>query len=129
VLRLYLLRALYLLLAVGQGSEQLPALIHHAHVWGFWEGVTRSMLAALALLALLGLRYPLQMLSLLFYELAWKSIWMLSIALPLWLAHRVDADTAENVLIIGMGVILCPIVIPWTYVFANYVKRPGDRWK
>jgi hypothetical protein len=21
------------------------------------------------------------------------------------------------------------IVIPWKYVFVNYVKKPGDRWK
>jgi hypothetical protein len=21
------------------------------------------------------------------------------------------------------------VVIPWTYVFAHYVKQPGDRWK
>lgn len=26
-----------------------------------------------------------------------------------------------------MGVIV-PVVIPWSYVFANYVKKPGDRW-
>ena len=26
-------------------------------------------------------------------------------------------------------VILMPLVIPWGYVWRNYVKRPGDRWK
>jgi len=27
-----------------------------------------------------------------------------------------------------MGIVLCPIVIPWPYVLANYVKKPGDKW-
>ena len=26
-------------------------------------------------------------------------------------------------------IVLCLIVIPWPYVLANYVKRPGDRWR
>jgi hypothetical protein len=28
-----------------------------------------------------------------------------------------------------MGVVLCPLVIPWGYVFTNYVRKAGDRWK
>jgi len=26
-----------------------------------------------------------------------------------------------------MGIIV-PLILPWRYVFANYVKKPGDRW-
>jgi hypothetical protein len=127
--RLHLLRALYLLIAVGQGSLQWPKLVHHPASWDLWHGVGVCMLAALAALALLGIRYPLQMLPLLLYELAWKSMWMLSVAVPLWLDHRTSAEIAENVFAIGLGVVLCPLVVPWGYVLANYVRRPGDRWK
>lgn len=28
----------------------------------------------------------------------------------------------------ALGVALDLIVIPWGYVFANYVRKPGDRW-
>jgi hypothetical protein len=128
IYRLYLLRALYLLVAVGQGSMQWPKLFHHP-AWDLWHGVGVCMLAALAALALLGVRYPLEMLPLLLYELVWKAMWLLSVALPLWLGHRIDADTAENVFAIGMGVVLCPLVIPWGYVFRNYLRKAGDRWK
>lgn len=127
--RLYLLRALYLLIAVGQGILQWPKLVHHSASWDLWHGVGVCMLAALAALALLGIRYPLQMLPLLIYELTWKLMWMLSVALPLWLSHRMDAEIAENVFAIGLGVVLCPLVIPWGYVFTNYIKKAGDRWK
>ncbi len=125
--RLYLLRAVYLLIAAGEGSQIWPLIIHHIHPWPLMHGVAMSMLAALTAVAVLGLRYPLQMLPLLFFEMAWKIIWLIAIAVPLGLAHQIDADTFETVkacLLVG----IVPIVIPWPYVFANYLKKPGDRW-
>ncbi len=92
------------------------------------HGVANSLLAALSALMALGIRYPLQMLPLLLFELLWKTIWLVAIALPLWYAHQLDAETMETVQACLMGVILCPLVIPWPYVLANYVKNPGDRW-
>jgi hypothetical protein len=47
--RLYVLRALYALLAAGEGSIQLSAFLHHAH-WTLNSGVAHSFLLALALL-------------------------------------------------------------------------------
>ena len=127
--RLYLLRALYLLIALGQGALQWPKLFHHSPTWDLWHGVGVCMLAALAAVSLLGVRYPLQMLPLMLFELAWKSFWMLSVALPLWLDHKLEGDIAESLPSIGIGVVLCPLVIPWGYVFAHYLKKPADRWR
>lgn len=124
LLRLYLLRALYLLIAVGLGITIGPQVIHHPLTM---HGSTSSLLAGVAVLAVLGIRYPLQMLPLLFFEMVWKSIWLTAVALPLWSAHQIDADTAESIRACLMGVIV-PIVIPWPYVFANYVKKTGERW-
>ena len=87
------------------------------------------MLTAVSLLAALGIRYPLQMLPLLFFELVWKSIWLIAVALPLWSAGRLDPATMETVKACLMGVVLVPLVLPWGYVWANYVKKPGDRWR
>jgi hypothetical protein len=127
-LRLYALRAGYLLLVLGLGSQIWPAMIHHVKPWDLMHGVASSMLAAMSALAVLGLRYPLQMLPLLFFELMWKAIWLIAIALPLWSAGHMDADTASTVRDC-LVVIVFPIVIPWSYVFANYGKKPGDRWR
>ena len=57
--RIYLLRAAYLLIAVGMGMQQIPAFLHH-RPWELMHGVVNSMLLALVLLAVLGLRYPLK---------------------------------------------------------------------
>lgn len=126
--RLHLLRALYLLIGLGEGSQVWPVILHHARTWPLWHGVSLSFLGALTLLSLLGVRYPVKMLPLLCYEFTWKLIWTLAVWLPLWLAHRVDADTAANVFPIIMGVVLVPLVVPWGYVWKNYVIDSGDRW-
>jgi len=126
--RLYLMRGLYLLIAVGLAFDQWPGLIRHPDSWTLMRGVVCSMLVAVSLLALIGVRYPLQMLPLLFFELVWKAIWLLVFALPPWLAHRMDEGMRETAFACLMGVIV-PIVMPWRYVVAHYVNRPGDRWK
>jgi hypothetical protein len=129
LLRLYALRATYLLIAVGLGIDIWPAIIHHAKPWELMYGVVQCVLAAVSLLALVGLRYPLQMLPLLFFEMVWKSIWLVVVALPLWFANQpMDARTSETVLACLMGVIF-PVVIPWRYVVANFVMRRGERWR
>jgi hypothetical protein len=128
LLRLYALRAVYLLIAVAMGGQIWPLIFHH-RPWELMHGVADCMLAAITALALLGVRYPLKMLPLLFVEMAWKSIWLLAVALPIWRSGQAfDADTAETVKACLMGVIF-PLVIPWRYVFAHYVRAPGDRWR
>jgi hypothetical protein len=127
-LRLYVLRTTYLLIAVGLGAMIWPLILNPPSDLGHMQGVARSLLGAVSLLAVLGLRYPLQMLPLLLFELTWKTIWMLAVGLPAWSAGRLDAATQQSLFDCGIGIVIFPLVIPWGYVWANYVRRPGDRW-
>jgi hypothetical protein len=129
LIRLTALRALYLVIFLLVPALSWAKILDPAQSWGAGDsgGVTVCMLAAFSLLSGLGLRYPLQMLPLLFWELAWKAIWMARVALPLWLAGPVDDTLRDNSIAIGLGAILL-VVIPWRYVFAHYLKKPGDRW-
>ena len=90
--------------------------------------VVLSVLGAFALLAVLGIRYPLKMLPLLLFELLWKSIWVLAFGLPLVLSGRLGPETTETLTACLMGVVLVPLVTPWGYVLKHYLKAPGDRW-
>jgi hypothetical protein len=126
--RLNAMRALYLLITVGMGSIIWPLMFRHGQ-WSVMHSVASSMLAALTLCTVLGVRYPLQMLPLLLFELAWKTIWLLMIALPLWRANQLTAEAMSTVRDCIPGVILCPLVIPWGYVWKHYVRMPGDRWR
>ena len=127
LLRLYLLRALYLLVASGLGIVVWPGIIHHARPWEPMEGVVQCMLAAFGLLSALGIRYPLRMLPILLWEMLWKGIWLLVVATPLWLRGAMDQPTWELASAILL-VALFPFVIPWPYVWSHYVARSGDRW-
>ncbi len=127
-LRLLLLRAAYLLLAIGGSFISWVQILDPAKKWELMHGVVVSMLAAMSILALLGLRYPLQMLPLLFWELAWKTIWLLRVALPAWRSGHMDEDTAANVFACSLAIVVA-IAIPWGYVFQHYVKNAGDPWR
>lgn len=120
---------MYLLMIVGLAFQIWPGILHHPKDLELMRGVVRSLLGAVSLLAVLGIRYPLKMLPLLFFEFGWKSIWILAFGLPLWSAHQMDPDTRETMKACLMGVVLVPLVMPWRYALANYVKMPGDRWR
>lgn len=124
-LRLYLLRALYLLNLVLLGATIWPTLIKHEGLSDPVQAVAFGFWGALAALSGLGIRYPLKMLPLLFVQLLYKSIWMIAVALPLWSTYR-SIDYTQD-MVFGIAVDL--ICIPWVYVWQSYVKGHGDRWR
>jgi hypothetical protein len=126
--RLYTLRICYLILAAGLGLYMWPIVIHHTSDLAVAHGIQYSLFAGLGLTAVLGLRYPVQMLPLLLFEFIWKTIYLLAFALPLWTAHQVTAATAQNIQACLVVVIFIPL-IPWRYVARHYLMQPGDRWK
>ena len=126
--RLYLLRAMYLLMAVGLGFTVWPWIIAPPDLSAGPKTVIRALLGALALLALLGIRYPIRMLPLLLFELLWKVIWVVAFALPVWLHGELDNYASETLFACLMGVVLVPIVIPWRHVFSQYVRAVGEPW-
>jgi len=129
---LYLLRFGYLLLVVGLGISIWPAVVQRVP-WALslapWNSIADSLLAGLSLLSILGLRYPLKMIPLLLFELTWKSIWLVCVALPIWASHTpIDANLAQTIQACLMAVIF-PFLIPWRYVFATLARDAGDRWR
>ena len=125
--RLYLLRAGYLFIALGLAIFELPALLHPENLSRL-DAVVLSILAGFALLVALGIRYPLKLLPLLFFEFVWKFIWLLAFGLPLLLSGRLGPETTETLTGVLLGVVLVPLVTPWGYVLKHYVREPGARW-
>ncbi len=124
--RLYLLRANYLLWAVAGLFLAVPPLLDHAPSA---RGMVESMFAGLWVMGIVGVRYPLQMLPIFLFEFVWKSVWLLAFGLPQWLAGTASARLHQDLLGIGNGPLLFGLIIPWGYVWRNYVRRPGDRWR
>ena len=123
--RLYVLRAMYLVLVVGLGAMIVPEILSHELTS---RGVIPSLLGAVWLLAFLGLRYPLRMLPLLLFELVWKMLWMVFYGLPQWSAGELPPTFAEDSFNIAFGAVLL-LVIPWGYVWRRYVRAPAERWR
>jgi len=128
LVRLSTLRLSYFILAAGLGTYIWPSVVHHSPEFALTQGIRFSLLAGLGLSAVLGFRYPLKMLPLLIFELTWKAIYLLAFALPLWRSHQIDANTAADIRGVVMVVIFLPL-IPWGYVWREYVVADGDRWK
>ena len=126
--RLYTLRVAYLIMSAGLGAFIWPNVIHHTNEFAATHGIQVALLAGLGLTAALGLRYPLNMLPILLFELTWKAIYLIAFALPLWSAHQINDATAEDIKAVLMVVIFIPL-IPWRYVFENYFLKHSDRWK
>jgi hypothetical protein len=123
--RINLLRLGYLIMAGGMGSIIVPAFLHHKP-WEFTHGVMNAMLLAMVVLALLGLRYPLKMLPLIFWEMTWKIIWLGAIAYPASRDGTMDADMQANLFPCALVAIFL-VIVPWDYVWRNYVTARGDR--
>lgn len=131
VTRLYVLRAMYLLVVIGLGITLMPYVFFPKKplaTWEFFRGVETCMMVAFWLLCALGIRYPLQLLPVLMWELIWKTIWLLAVPLPLWLNGTLDEKLLPNVFAIG-AVVLVYIAMPWSYVYRHYVKKQGNQWR
>ena len=124
--QLNVLRVGYLFMGGGLAIIKWPLLFEHP-TWGLAEGTKECLLIAMSFLALLGLRYPLRMLPILLFEVTWKLLWLGLVAVPAWVdndlegATRTQADAVLFVLVII-------VVIPWRYVFAQFVTTPADPW-
>ena len=128
--RLYVLRATYLLITVGLALMIWKLLLFRVtpeleHM----RGVVWALLGAVGLLAAVGIRYPLQMLPVLLFELTWKTIWLVAIGLELRAGGTLVGGPAQTWGECIGGVVIVAIAIPWRYVFDNYVRRPGDPWR
>lgn len=126
-IRLTVMRAMYLIMAVGLGLAVWPSIISHDPELPRMTGVALALLGTIGLLSLLGIRYPLQMIPLLLFELAWKVIWLVAFALPRWLDGTLDEGMRSTIFDTSLGLVLL-FVIPWRYVYANYVAKPAEPW-
>jgi hypothetical protein len=115
-------------MAAGLALTIWPLILSHGPAWPLMNSVVAALLGAMAVLAAIGLRYPLRMLPVLLLELGWKTIWLTAVALPLWRAGRLDPVTLRTVWECLPGLLLV-LIIPWRHVAAEYVRRPGDRWR
>ncbi len=124
--RLYLLRANYLVWAIAGIFMAVPPLITPDPAA---RGMIDSMCGGLWVMGIFGVRYPLQMLPIFLFEFVWKTIWVLRFGLPQWMAGEGSPRLGEDLISIGNGPIVFGLIIPWGYVWRHYIKQPAERWR
>ena len=110
--RLYTLRTAYLVRAAGVGVYVWPAVNHNTNEFEGTRGIQVALLVGFGATDALGLRYSVQMLSLLLFELIRKAICLIAVALQLWSAHEINGTMAEDIKAILMVVSFIPLM-PW----------------
>ena len=121
--RIYFLRFYYALIILALGIEVWTRIITQSELWEPYKGIAFSFWASFSLLAILGLIHPLKMLPLLLVQILYKIIWLLLVGYPLMNANQLTGAAhglAETNMI---GVVVDIIVIPWPYIFRNYILR------
>lgn len=123
--RVNAMRFLFLLMALVMGGFVWSQLLFESADWPVMRGLAKSMLAALALMSLIGVRYPMQMLPLMLYEIAWKTVWLTLIAGRAWMSGKWTPEI-ESLFIDCIGIVIAYFIVPWRYVWARYVAQPME---
>ncbi len=127
LVRMYVLRAVYLFFAIDGCLVTLPLLLTHSPGE---RALFLGVKGGLWIFGIIGVRYPLKMLPVLLFELVWKLVWLCFIGLPQWLSGTGSPRLAEDLFAAGLlPILLGPILLPWGYIWRAYVKAPAERWR
>jgi hypothetical protein len=121
------MRVGYFVMGAGLVVYKWPELLAH-EPWELKEGTVVTMLVAMSVLALLGLRYPQRMLPILLFEVGWKLTWLGVVAFPLWVDGKLTGATREQAATVLLVAIVIA-VIPWRHVVSQFVMARAERWR
>jgi hypothetical protein len=119
----FVLRLGYLLVFVTVGNIASKRLANCPGSCDPLQAVALSMWAAHSLLSLIGVFKPLAMLPLVLFEIVYKVIWLVVVALPLWSANRLEGSPAEGLTYSFLPVVVPIVLVPWPFVFRKYFQR------
>ena len=121
--RIYMMKFVYGMTFFLLGYRMWSFILNPEELIPSMDGIAYSFWAAYAVMMGFGLRYPTKFLPLIILQLFYKSVWILIIALPLKTAGQLDVDSADMLQSFTIAVVIDLIVIPWPYVYRNYIKN------
>ena len=127
-INVYLLRALYFMMAAFVATGAWRTVITHDGPWDPVRAVAWCVWVAYPTLAVLGVIHPLRMLPIMVFMIFYKTVWLAAVAFPLWQAGTL-ADSAAGAMARDFSWLWIPVIaVPWGYVWRTYVlpvKRRG----
>jgi hypothetical protein len=123
-INIYLLRLLYFLMFIGVGLETWQRIINHQGDWDHTKAVAVCVWAAYPTLSHFGLLNPLRWLPIVIFMIFYKTLWVLVVAYPLWRSNTLAGSPAEEMAYVFIWAPVVALIVPWKYVFQNYVWFP-----
>ena len=120
--RQHVMRVLYLLNLISLGPDNWFAIISPNEQAEPMTGVAISFYAALSLLCVFGMRFPLKFTPILLIQLIYKSTWLIGTYLPAKNLGILDDNLESWFWVMAPGIVIDILVIPWGYVYREYLK-------
>lgn len=119
--KIYLLRLLFLLTILFVGKASWTYLFVYDGPWDPLHAMAFCVWAAYSTLSVLGLKNPLKMLPIVFFQIFYKGLWLVVVAYPLWVKNQLTGSPAEEMTYTFLWVVLPLIALPWKYAFKKYI--------
>lgn len=120
-INIYLLRLAFALTFLFVGADSWTYIFTHQGPWDHVKAVAFCVWASYSALSFLGIIHPLKMLPLMLFQIAYKVLWLIVVAYPLWSANQLTGSPAEEMARTFLWVALPILAVPWKYVFKKYV--------
>jgi hypothetical protein len=126
-INIYLLRILYFLMVFFVATDAWTTIINHEGSWDNSKAMSVCVWAAYCTLSVFGLVHPLKWLPIVLFMIFYKSLWLIIVSYPLWRTQTLAGSPAEEMTYIFIAAPFMTLIVPWRYVFKNYVmwsKKP-----
>ena len=120
-IQIFAMRVGYVLVFVTVGNVAWSRILQHEGGWEPLVAAAVSMWAGSSVLSVLGLIHPLKWLPIVLFEIAYKSIWLVIVAYPLWSSDQLAGSPAEGLTYAFLWVVVPIVAVPWGYVLRTYV--------
>ncbi|MDQ8186242.1 hypothetical protein [Pelagicoccus sp. SDUM812002] len=128
-INIYAMRFIYILMASLLAKDVWTYIFSHAQAWDPSEAMNWSIWAAFTLFAFIGIFKTVKMLPILLLEIAYKFIWLILVALPLYRTGNLSNESTHGMLFPFALVILPILAIPWGYVINTYILSRSNTIK
>ncbi len=130
-INIYAMRFIYMLMASLLAIDVWSYIFTYDQAWEPGDAMNWSVWAAFTIFALVGIFKTVKMIPVLLLEIAYKTIWLILVALPLYESGDLSNASTDGMLFPFAFVILPILAVPWGYVFKTYIytqkgKRNGN---
>ena len=120
-INIYLLRILNFLMFALMSIDAWKVVFFHEGQLEKYRAMAICVWAAYGTLGFFGLFKPLKWLPIVLFMIFYKTLWLIVVSLPLWKTNQLEGSPAEELTYIFIAAPFMLLIIPWKYVFQNYL--------